>query len=128
LTEGTGYKLALPPPRHQKLSDFRVLVIDAHPLCPMAASIGAALNGLAERFAKLGCRILSDSPTLPDLARTTRIYAQLLTSFVSADLPAEVLERLEVAHRQAAEARGTDTLIIRRQGPRGPAAGCGRNG
>jgi amidase len=97
LTEGIGYKLVLPPPRHQKLSDFRVLVIDAHPLCPTAASIGAALNGLAERLAKVGCRILRESPKLPDLARTTRIYAQLLTAFFSADLPAEVLERLEVA-------------------------------
>ena len=36
LAEGVGYKLALPPPRHDKLADFRVLVIDAHPLCPTA--------------------------------------------------------------------------------------------
>src|ERR1700730_1278518 len=28
LTEGIGYKLALPPPRHDRLADFRVLVID----------------------------------------------------------------------------------------------------
>src|SRR5271155_1308497 len=33
LAEGIGYKLSLPPPRHEKLSDFRVLVIDTHPLC-----------------------------------------------------------------------------------------------
>lgn len=32
--DGIGYKLALPPPRHAKLNDFRVLVIDKHPLCP----------------------------------------------------------------------------------------------
>ena len=38
--EGVGYKLALPPPRHEKLIDFRVLVIDTHPLCPTADSIG----------------------------------------------------------------------------------------
>jgi amidase len=29
LAEGVGYKLALPPPRHDRLADFRVLVIDA---------------------------------------------------------------------------------------------------
>src|ERR1700720_4718740 len=46
LMEGVGYKLALPPPRHDKLADFRVLVIDTHPLCPTASSIKAALNGL----------------------------------------------------------------------------------
>jgi Asp-tRNA(Asn)/Glu-tRNA(Gln) amidotransferase A subunit family amidase len=29
--DGIGYKLALPPPRHERLADFRVLVIDTHP-------------------------------------------------------------------------------------------------
>jgi amidase len=37
--DGIGYKLALPPPRHDKLADFRVLVIDAHPLCPLCRSL-----------------------------------------------------------------------------------------
>src|SRR5438034_9467226 len=36
LAEGIGYKLALPPPRHDKLAECRVLVIDKHPLCPTA--------------------------------------------------------------------------------------------
>ena len=53
LMEGVGYKLALPPPRHEKLADFRVLVIDTHPLCPTADSIKGSLNGLADRLAKL---------------------------------------------------------------------------
>jgi amidase len=47
LMEGVGYKLELPPPRHEKLADFRVLVIDTHPLCPTADSIKGSLNGLA---------------------------------------------------------------------------------
>src|SRR5205085_6974163 len=46
LTQGVGYKLALPPPRHERLQDFRVLVLDKHPLCPTAASVTSALNGL----------------------------------------------------------------------------------
>jgi amidase len=71
LAEGVGYKLALPPPRHDKLADFRILVIDAHPLCATAASVRAALNGLAERLGQLGCTILRQSATLPDLAETT---------------------------------------------------------
>src|SRR5215470_3500207 len=32
--EGIGYRLALPSPRHGDLKDFRVLVIDTHPLMP----------------------------------------------------------------------------------------------
>jgi amidase len=97
LAEGVGYKLALPPPRHDKLADFRVLVIDAHPLCPTAATIKTALDELAERLAKLGCQVLRTSPTLPDLAETSRIYRQLLSAFFAADLPPEARERVEAA-------------------------------
>lgn len=97
LTEGVGYKLALPPPRHDKLADFRVLVIDAHPLCPTAASIGTALNGLADRLGKAGCKVLRESPKLPDLARTTRIYGELLAAVYSADLQSDDILRIEAA-------------------------------
>ena len=61
-------------------------MIDTHPLCPTAASIKIALNGLADRLAKLGCRILHESPKLPDLARTTRTYVELLAALRSLDL------------------------------------------
>jgi amidase len=97
MLEGVGYKLALPPPRHQKLADFRVLVIDKNPLCPTANSITTALNALADRLAKLGCQVTRESPKLPDLALTTRIYRELLAAFFSADLPPEVRERVEAA-------------------------------
>jgi len=97
LTEGIGYKLALPPPRYDKLADFRVLVIDKHPLCPTAANITAALNGFAERLGKTGCSILRESAKLPDLALTGRVYRELLSAFYSADIPSETRERLEAA-------------------------------
>jgi amidase len=97
LAEGIGYKLALPPPRHEKLPDFRVLVIDTHPLCPTADSIKSALNGLADRLAKLGCRVLRESPKLPDLARTTRTYAELLAAVYSLDLSPDERARIDAA-------------------------------
>ncbi|HEY4470517.1 MAG TPA: amidase [Stellaceae bacterium] len=97
LTEGVGYKLALPPPRHEKLAEFRVLVIDKHPLCPTASSITAALNGLAERLGKAGCTVLRESAKFPDLAQTGRIYRELLSAFFSADMSPETRERVEAA-------------------------------
>ena len=97
LAEGIGYKLSLPPPRHETLPDFRVLVIDAHPLCPTAASIKIALNGLADRLAKLGCRVLRESPKLPDLARTTRTYVELLAAVYSLDLSPDDRARIDAA-------------------------------
>jgi amidase len=97
MAEGIGYKLSLPPPRHETLPDFRVLVIDAHPLCPTAASIKIALNGLADRLTNLGCRVLRESPKLPDLARTTRNYVELLAAVYSLDLSPDDRARIDAA-------------------------------
>ena len=99
LMEGVGYKLALPRPRRDKLADFRVLVIDKHPLCPTAASIKDALNRLADHLAKVGCRVLRESPKLPDLARTTRIYVELLAAVYSLDLSLDDRARIDAAAR-----------------------------
>jgi amidase len=61
LWNGIGYRLALPPQRHDKLAAFRALVIDAHPLCPTAASVQSAVDDLAGRLAKQGCTALIPS-------------------------------------------------------------------
>ncbi|MGC1889093.1 MAG: amidase [Stellaceae bacterium] len=108
LMDGIGYKLALPPPRHDKLTDFRVLVIDRHPLCPTAAGISAALDALADRLAKLGCTVLRTSPKMPDMARTTRNYVEVLAAFFSADLSPDDRLRVEAA----AQALSPDDLSI----------------
>jgi amidase len=79
-SEGIGYKLAPPPPRHDQLRDYRVLLLDAHPLCPTAADVRSALGRLAERLAGLGCRVARTSSKLPGLARTTRLHVQLISS------------------------------------------------
>jgi amidase len=97
MMEGKGYKLALPAPRHERLADYRVLVLDKHPLCPTAASVAGALNGLADRLGKLGCRVMRESPKLPDLAQTARIYRELLAATWSADLSPEVRQQVEAA-------------------------------
>jgi amidase len=74
-----------------------VLVIDTHPLCPTADSIKSALNGLADRLAKLGCRVLRENPKLPDLARTTRTYVELLAAVYSLDLSPDDRARIDAA-------------------------------
>jgi amidase len=95
--DGIGYKLALPPPRHDKLADFRVLVIDANPLCPTAESVKAALDGLADRLAKAGCTVQHSNPQMPDLARTTRNYRELLSAIFDADLTADERAQADAA-------------------------------
>jgi amidase len=107
--EGVGYRLALPPSRHDRLADFRILVIDYHPLCPTAASVTGAVNDLAERLGKLGCIILRSSAAMPNLAHTTRLYVELLAAaFIGPDLPPEVRQRL--AREAAALSADDDSL------------------
>jgi amidase len=95
LTDAIGYKLALPPPRHDTLAAYRVLVIDRHPLYPTAASVRSALDSLAERLATAGCVVTRTHPRMPDLARTTRNYVELLAAFFTADLSPEERVRTE---------------------------------
>jgi amidase len=97
--DGIGYKLALPPPRHDKLADFRVLVLGEHPLCPTANGVRGALDALAEKLAKAGCQVSRDNPNQPNLAVTTRNYCELLGAIFSRGLSPD--ERV----RYAAEAQ-----------------------
>ena len=91
----TAYRLALPHPRHEKLEDFRVLVLDAHPLVPTAAVIRTAVDRLAERLAKTGAKVARSSPLLPDMTTAAHIYVQLLYAFFAADMPIESYRRVQ---------------------------------
>ena len=60
--QAIGYRLELPPPRHAELKDFRVLVIDHHPLLPTASVVRSALDALAGRVAAAGGKVVRDEP------------------------------------------------------------------
>jgi amidase len=110
--DAVGYSLALPPPRHAALADFRVLVLDEHPLLPTAASVRAALAAIADGLAKSGCKVARTSSLLPDLALLGRTYTQLLLSFVSTDLAADAYQALQA--RAASLAPGDTSLSATR--------------
>jgi len=95
--EAAGYKLALPPPRHADLKSFRVLVVDHHPLLPTANIVRSTLGTFADNLVKAGSTVGRTSPALPDLALVARTYGQLLMSFIGADLPDDVYQRLHAA-------------------------------
>jgi amidase len=89
LEAGVAYRLALPPPRHATLRDFRVLMLDQHPLLPSAASVRGAVETLAANLGKAGVSVVRESPLLPDLAASTRLYMRLLMSLLAASFPPE---------------------------------------
>lgn len=117
--EGIGYKLALPPPRHHKLADFRVLVIDNHPLCPTADGVRGALNALADNLTKAGCRVGRGNPNIPSLARTTRNYAELLGAFFGLDMSPDERAR----YQAEAQVLSPEDQSLQAYGLRGLTAG-----
>jgi amidase len=93
--DALGYRLELPPPRHADLRDFRVLVLDEHPLLPTAGSIRTALDGLADRLDKHGVTVARTNPQLPDLARIGRTFVQMLSAIFAADYPDDIYAGLK---------------------------------
>ncbi|MBM3562975.1 MAG: amidase [Alphaproteobacteria bacterium] len=87
MTSGVGYRLALPAPRHDRLSDYRALVIDAHPLGPTAQVVRDALVRLVDRLAKAGVSVSDKLALAPDLAQATRLHARLLSAYWGAGVP-----------------------------------------
>jgi amidase len=95
--DAIAYRLVLPPARHGDLKDFRVLVIDHHPLLPTAGVVRSALSRMADRLAGAGAKVATASPLLPDLAGVGHAFMQLVMGFFGADLPDDVYARLQAA-------------------------------
>ena len=110
----TGYRLALPPPRHEALKDYRVLILDTHPLLPIAATVRTAIGRLADSLAKAGATVARSSPLLPDLTLIARTYQTLLGAFLGADIPIEVYGRMQLgAASLAADDNSLDAVTTR---------------
>ncbi|MEV7616534.1 amidase [Streptomyces sp. NPDC089799] len=94
LTRGVAHDLALPPARHERLGDFRVLVLDEHPFLPTGSAVRAGVNRVADALVAGGARVERHTPLLPDLGEAATLYMQLLFSGSGARLPAEAYEQL----------------------------------
>jgi amidase len=97
LEAGVAYQLALPPPRHTTLKDFRVLLVDTDPVMPTAKSVRAAIERLAANLGKAGITVTRESPLLPDFAASSRLYMRLLMSFLAASFQPEVYAGAQAA-------------------------------
>jgi amidase len=100
LEAGVGYKLALPPPRHNELRSFRVLVIGSDPILPTNKDVREAIEKLAGNLAKAGVNVTRQSPLWPDFAESSRLYMRMLMSFVGAFFPPEAIAGAQAAVAQ----------------------------
>jgi amidase len=85
--DGRAYHLSLPPARRERLSDFRVLVIAEHPLLPTSATVRKSLDDLSKRLVAARADVKHETPLLPDLAASARLYVKLLNALLSSGLP-----------------------------------------
>jgi amidase len=112
--DGVGWRLVLPRPRHRALRDFRVLLIDTHPLGATAEVIRTALAQLADRLSKEGVIVARQSPLLPDLAEATRNYMRLLGPVLTQGRQPEYYEQMRsIAATMGPDNQSLDAIFIR---------------
>jgi amidase len=104
-----AYRLSLPPARHSELRSFRVLVIDDHPLLPVASDIRTALDQLAGRLSKAGAPVARSSKLLPDLGETAKLHTKMVRNFLSFGAPPEVFQKAR--ENVGALSPGDDSLM-----------------
>jgi amidase len=103
-----AYRLSLPPARHSDLRSYRVLVIDDHPLLPVAGEIRGALDQLANRLGKTGATVARSSKLLPDLAESARLHTRMVRNVVNFGRPPEYFQKVREA--AATLSRDDDSL------------------
>ncbi|MGZ3146479.1 amidase [Lentzea chajnantorensis] len=111
LTSGKAHTVNLPPARHERLCDFRVLVLDEHPLIPTGAAVRAGVGRVADALVAGGARVSRHSALLPDLVEGARLCTELMFSSAVARFPVEQL-RARVA-RLRADDQGLDATRLR---------------
>jgi amidase len=79
----------LPPVRHVRLADYRVLVVDEHPLVGTSSAIRRALGVLTDRLRSERCRVGREACEVPALPDLTQTFAALLMSSMGVDMPVD---------------------------------------
>ena len=85
--DAAGYSLSLPAPRHERLADFKVLVIDEHPVAAVQSEITAAIEALAGKLEQSGARVERSSNLVPDLESAHGVYMTILGAIMSRGAP-----------------------------------------
>ena len=85
--EAVGYRLDLRAPRHNRLADYRVLVIDEHPMAKVASEIRGAIGAVVSQLEAAGVTVARRSDRLPDLAAAHGVYMTILNTAMSRGAP-----------------------------------------
>jgi amidase len=132
--EDVAWRLSVPPPRRERLADFRVAVLPPVDWVPVDGEIAAAQEQLVSRLARIGCQVAVVPPGhLGDHRAAFALYLTLLETITSAGLPPDGRrQRIEVlrtrddewtaALRRALESAAPDIVLWHGMRERGRAA------
>ncbi len=121
--EDVAWRVELPPARHDRLGDFRVAVLPPIPWLHVDPEITGALDDLAARLGRLGCRVERAQPEmLGDHREHFSLYRSLLSAVTGARLDEETRrQRIELyrkfddeftrAHLRGLEGRAGDYIL-----------------
>jgi amidase len=84
--EAKGYHVDLPAPRATRVADFRILVLDRHPLAEVDDEVRAVLHATAERLERAGAKVVRSRKRLPDLAAAHGVNMQMLNAIITRGL------------------------------------------
>lgn len=109
-----GWKLQLPPARHDRLADFRIAILPPQPWLVVDWQIMAALDRFADDLARLGTHVRCVQPPGVDPVESYALFRTMMAVMISPRWPAA--RRAEVAackrasgeRFQTAEARGLE--------------------
>ncbi|HEX6705713.1 MAG TPA: amidase family protein [Albitalea sp.] len=93
--EAIAWRLALPPPRHARIADLRVLVVAEHPAAAASGEVRAALDQFADALAREGATVSRTNPLLPDPTALLKAFEGLLMAFVTQGQPGPVISAHE---------------------------------
>jgi amidase len=94
--DAVGYRLVLPRARHDRLGEYRVLVLSDAPQMPVDDEIRAGIEGLGDKLAALGAKVTRGGGPVPDFDEVQRVYMGILMPTVSRGQPgAEVISAHE---------------------------------
>jgi amidase len=84
-----GLKNPLRLSRRSRLGDFRILLLDTHPLAAVDTAIRTTLNRLAEEIERLGATVERQWPKTIDLTESFRLYVAMLLASQARETYAE---------------------------------------
>ncbi len=110
----SGWKLELPPPRHAKLSDYRVALWPTDPMAPVAGEVADRVQQMGDRLAALGATVSDSARPAFEIARSHETYLYMLNGVMAAGLPQEVLDAMEAQVSALDPADQSDNAVMAR--------------